>query len=233
MRQATRTKSDGVPRPQPAGVWRFDLSYAQFSSAQSRVSIDLRPKGLAAGDDLLILAAWVEVGTAWAGTTGTPVLDLGCLNRSANEFLHAAPLAAEGRAGDTQAARGIASARMASLLDGDLTATVDVGSSQCDQLTAGAASVYVVYAETTHDDHVETPHETPVQVTDPGRGSVGIPGVGTLENPLFTDYLVSAFDTEDVGAGTRPTKAVFRDGLRALFLRVPPGFRSTSSLCER
>jgi hypothetical protein len=170
-RGATSTKSDAVARPRPGGVWRFDLDYTQFVASGARIAIDLKPLGLSTGVRAIIKATWVEVSVAWTGET-TIELDVGSSGGDANEYVTAADLTGTGIAGETQAERGTASDGRNPIMLGDLLALVDVDAGDCANLSAGTAELYVAYEELETLEHVETPHTTPTQTTDPGRGTV-------------------------------------------------------------
>ena len=170
-RGAARTKTDGVARPTPGGVWRFDLDYTQFQITGSRIAIDLKPLGHTTGVYVVVRSVWLEVSAAWTGET-TIELDVGQTSGDANEYLHASDLTGTGLKGENQAERGTASDGRNALMLGDLIAVVDTDTGDCANLSAGTAELYVAYTEAEHTAHAETPHTAPTQVSDPGRGTV-------------------------------------------------------------
>lgn len=182
LRSASGTKTDAVPRPVAAGVWRFDVVFGDFSSITERTSLSLRATGHDPSvTDVIILGAWAEVTASFTGAA-TITLDIGDAAGPANAYMTAADVTgAVGPTGATADARGAALDGRLALLTSDLLATITVAGATGADLSAGAASIYVHYVEVEHSTHQTTPGDTPAIVTDPGNEALPpVPRTSTL-----------------------------------------------------
>lgn len=233
-RGATRTKTDGVFRPRPMGIWRFDLTYLDFGTTNQRTGVQVQAVGHDTLTDVMVLKAWAEVDTAFAGPTGDITLDVGVQAGPSNAFLTSCDLTGTGKVGTTAAERGVdPNDGRLGLVESNLTITVDAGAGFMGvDLTDGAVSVYVAYVEAQHQEHVVTPGLIPVVGVAPAAETLG------ASDNVFADGIVLGHDSgegikldEDAPAygwrdmlspgpvvrgagGNDPTWAVWKDGIR-------------------
>lgn len=199
-RAATVAKLDPTHRPQPMAMLRVDMDFADFAQAAVRAASSIYLDGLSGivtPHGYMILGAMIWVETEFLGGAVSAVsVDVGT-GGEANEFVSNADITGVFNVyrGYWDTDRGTASSGRNPFVNGGLRVTLDCGAVNCDQLTQGELSVFLIVAEWELDDHAPSPAtKTPAAAS--ARAFVGAaPPVVTLITSADSPYSPTASDT--------------------------------------